>query len=887
MRSFTRFIFLTAIIFSVSRCAMAQGIRGHISNEKGEPLSYATIYISETKTGTSTNLKGEYELPLNPGTYTITFQYLGYTPISHVVMVGNDFTTKDIVLTEQIYQMPEVIVRASEKDRAVYIMRKAIGMAPYHLNQVKEYKAEVYIKGGWGVNKMPRILMKQMNATANQVAIKEGDYYFTESVNIITFNAPDKYVHEVVSSRTTMPVGDTGASPMDFIQASFYQPVIVNMAISPLAPNAFSHYDFRFMGATRQGDFIINKIQVIPKRESQQLFRGFIYIVSDDWAIQSLDLSNKNMAGVVKLKELYMPVEKSLWMPVSYEFNMDISMFGIKAVANYSSSVKYTEVIPDKSITATAVATDEGIKETNSPEEDKKLKEIESILSKEQLSSSDMVRLSKLNEKSSKSKKKEPLEVVDKTKLIIDPDASKKDSTYWEKIRPIPLTDIERLSVLNDTIADSLRKGNNTLVLSIGKKKANNDKEKSKSSKAMSFTKAVVMGTQWKFNDTSSITFNGLARLKALSFNTVDGFAIGTGFTWMCKTGKTSRIFLNPSAKYAFNRQAFMWNINSGYNFNSMKQSFIGLRFGSLSKDFAPSGVSPLLNTYSSLFLKYNWMKLYQSTHASVSYRSEIVNGLKLGLSASWEKRGVLENKTTFSLLKPDRDYTPNIPPNPFVNGEVAGYDAMIPVNHSNVSFAAELSYTPRQRYRITNNIKVNLEADYPTFHIYWKHGYNYNDTLSGHFDLLRGDISMHRNLGALREFRWNIGGGGFFRQKNLQIQDMYIFNTQSSMVLLNNYEDAFYLKPNYAIASPSQFAEAHLRYTSPCLLVKRLPLLSKTLIRENVSASWLWTPDYGNYYEAGYSLSEIYLVGEAGVYAGFRNTSFDSFGFRFVFIFN
>jgi hypothetical protein len=211
----------------------------------------------------------------------------------------------------------------------------------------------------------------------------------------------------------------------------------------------------------------------------------------------------------------------------------------------------------------------------------------------------------------------------------------------------------------------------------------------------------------------------------------------------------------------------------------------------------------------------------------------------------------------------------------------------MIPVNHKDVSFVAELSYTPRQKYRITNNAKVNLRADYPTFHILWKHGYNYNDTLSGQSDLLRGDISMHNELGAMREFRWNIGGGGFFNRKNLQIQDMYIFNTQTSMVLLNNYEDVFYLKPNYAIASPSQFAEAHVRYTTPCLALKRLPLISKTLIRENLSASWLWTPDYGNYYEAGYSLSEIYLFAEAGVYAGFRNTSFDSFGFRFVFIFN
>jgi len=885
MKSSRRIIFILALTLTVPYISLAQGIRGHISNDKGEALSFASIYISQAKMGTATNLNGDYELALDPGTYTVTYQYLGFTPVTHVIIVGNDFTTKDIILTEQIFQMPEVVVRASEKDRAVYIMRKAIGMAPFHLNQVKEYKAEVYIKGGFGIKKLPKIIQKRINANTNQAPIKEGEYYLIESVNIISFNAPDKYVHEVVSSRTTIPMGDSGASPLDFIEASFYQPVIIDMAISPLAPNAFSNYTFKFMGSTRQGEYMINKIQVIPKRESQQLFSGFIYIVNDDWSIQSLNLSNKNMAGVVKVKELYMPVEKDLWMPVSYEFNMDFSMLGVKAVANYSSSVKYTEVVPDKTISEKVQATVTEIKETIDPKEEKKLKEIESIMSKDELTSGDMVRLARLNEKTSKPKEKESLEVVDKTKVIIDPDATKKDSAYWERVRPIPLTEVERLSIINDTISDSLRKGSNTVVISLGKKKES--KEKAKPSKTMEIAKAVVMGRQWKLNDTNTIYFNGLVKLKTFTFNTVDGFSMGTGLNWTYKTGKTSRLYFNPTARYAFNRQAFMWGINSGFNFNSMKQSYIGFRVGSTSKDFAPSGVNPVLNTFSSLLLKYNWEKLYKSDYAAINFRSEIVNGLKLGLSSSWEKRGVLDNSTNFSIFKPHREYTPNIPVNPYVNGEVDGYAAMTPVNHNNLSFTAELSYTPRQRYRISKNAKVNLSADYPVFHILWKHGYNYNDALSGHFDLLRGDISMRRDLSALREFRWNIGGGGFFNHKNLQFQDMYIFNTQTSMVLLNNYEDAFYLKPNYEISSPSQFAEAHIRYTTPCLAVKRLPLLSKTLIRENLSASWLWTPDYGNYYEVGYSLSEIYLVGEAGVYAGFRNTSFDSFGFRFVFIFN
>jgi|WetSurMetagenome_2_1015567.scaffolds.fasta_scaffold12146_4 hypothetical protein len=887
MRSFAGFILLIIIFLATHLDTAAQGLKGHISNEKGEPLSYATIYISEARMGTATNLNGEYELSLASGTYTVTFQHLGYTPVSQQIYIGNNVVEKNIVLSEQIFQMPEVVIHASEKDRAVYIMRKAIGMAPYHLNQVKQYKAEVYIKGGWGINKMPKMLQRQMNAKANDKEIKEGEYYFSESVNLITFNAPDKYIHEVVSSRTNMPFNEAGSSPMDFIQASFYQPVLVDMAISPLAPNAFSHYTFRFMGATRQGDFIINKIQVIPNRESQQLFSGFIYIVEDEWTIQSLDLSNNNMAGTVKLKELYMPVEKGLWMPVNYEFNMDISFIGIKAAANYSSSVKYLDVEPDKNLPVPSGLIASSVAGIQDSSKDKTMKEIENILAKDKLSSADMVRLSKLNEKSTKPKGKEPLEVVEKTTYLIDPNATKKDSTYWDTIRPIPLTDVERLSVVRDSVKDSLSKGSNMLVLSLGKKEKEKTKDKAMQHKGVDFTKAMLKGKQWKIDDNNSLNFNGLISLKTFSFNTVDGFTAGTGLTWLCKTGEYSKLSVNPVFRYAFNRKDLMWSVNSGYDFNSMKHSALGLRFGSTSTDFSSSGVSPLLNTISSLLFRYNYKKLYESSFAGMSFTSEISNGLRLKMFANWEKRSVLENTTDFSIFRPHRDYTLNLPPNPFVEGSVHGYNAMIPVNHNNLSFTTELFYTPRQRYRISNKSKINLDADYPTFHLLWKHGYNYNDTLSGNYDLLRGDLSMHSNLGAMRQLRWSIGGGGFFNRQSLQIQDMYMFNTQKSMILLNNYEDVYYLKSNYAISSPSQFAEAHIRYTTPCLLLKRLPLISSTLIRENLSASWLWTPDYGNYYETGYSLSEIYLFGEAGFFAGFHNLSFDSVGFRFIFILN
>ena len=63
--------------------------------------------------------------------------------------------------------------------------------------------------------------------------IKAGDSFLMESFNEMEFTAPDKYVQKVISYNSTFPEQGNEISPMNFIQASFYQPVLAEMAISP------------------------------------------------------------------------------------------------------------------------------------------------------------------------------------------------------------------------------------------------------------------------------------------------------------------------------------------------------------------------------------------------------------------------------------------------------------------------------------------------------------------------------------------------------------------------------------------------------------------------------------------------------------------------------
>jgi hypothetical protein len=196
------------------------------------------------------------------------------------------------------------------------------------------------------------------------------------------------------------------------------------------------------------------------------------------------------------------------------------------------------------------------------------------------------------------------------------------------------------------------------------------------------------------------------------------------------------------------------------------------------------------------------------------------------------------------------------------------------------------ISYTPRQRYRINGNIKSPRGSDYPSFSLTWKHGINEFPELQPkyrQYDMLKFEASKRRETGAFGEFNWRVRAGGFLNNKNVPFFDFFHFNTQSFPLLFVNYEDAFMLPEYYSLSTPEFFTEFHVKYTTPYLLIKLLPVISNTLMRENLSLSYLFSRYQKSYTELGYGISEIFLIGEIGVYAGFENLRYKNTGVKLV----
>lgn len=106
------------MLFSSISYANSGKIAGTVKNaQTGERLIGANIFITESAQGASTNLDGEYViLNVSPGVYTLRVTYVGYqTQMIQNVRVETDRTTTiDILLTEQLQEMGEIVVIAEQ-----------------------------------------------------------------------------------------------------------------------------------------------------------------------------------------------------------------------------------------------------------------------------------------------------------------------------------------------------------------------------------------------------------------------------------------------------------------------------------------------------------------------------------------------------------------------------------------------------------------------------------------------------------------------------------------------------------------------------------------------------------------------------------------------------
>jgi hypothetical protein len=870
-----RKLILSALIFLHSFCSNAQGIKGQITDENNQSIPNATIYIEEIQSGTTANVNGEYVIKLVPGKYSVSYKSLGYKTVKKELVISNTVVTANVSLSPEVYQLKEVTISSKGEDPAYAIMRKAIALAPFHLREVKYYESLVYLKGTIYIDKMPKLLSKVTSFEEGNVKIriKTGDVYTEESILEIAFNAPRFYKRKVRSLRSSFPGNSSSPiSPIVVIEASFYEPEIADM-VSPLSPQAFQHYKFKYEGYSEDGGQIINKIKVVPKRTSQDLFSGYIYIVDNKWCLHSVDLAITQFWGTLSVRGMFGNVNKNTWLPVSYSFNVVGNMMGIKGRYKYVTSIKYTSVKMNDAVANMNPSAQIKPKATDNHKITLEVDKIAKTIAKDNLSNREMKKVSKQISEVSAKQRKDTLtqvKIKEMTKREVDTMAQKRDTAYWNDFRPVPLTAEEVKSfdegpsaVIQKVKKDSVNLAKDTAYLTKKKNKMN--------------PFWIVGGKTVKLKmGKSNIRYSGLLQPDQFNFNTVDGFCYGLKSNMWLDLDSGKWVKIQPWVGYAFNRKAFMWELKTDYRYktHSGKWGALSFQIGHKSTDFnAQQGIHPFINSVYSLFFRENYMKLYDRKYVVFNNENDWNRFLKFSISIKYEYMNELENNSDYSFFyRNTENFTPNIPPN-------YRYASLNNGTWRNFVVSAGVTISP---YHKPRGDGYSREYNpYPQIFLNYTLGLPGIFNSNSDFQTIGLTATKRYWLGRNRIFKYQVNSTYWISSKNVFFSDFTQIKTSDIPFTFSRLDNTYQLLPFYTCNTNQWSIGGHVQYQTKLLLLKRLPIISNRIWTENLYFNYLHNPNATHYMELGYGLGQLWAVGEAAVFTSFENFKYRSVGVK------
>ncbi len=789
-----KIIFLALFLMSVSCSglfAQEVEISGTVHDTLGAPVSFASVYVKGSTKGTSANIDGAYTLKVSTGPVTLVFKAIGYKPVERTATMETG-SVVNVVMTPEAYTLEGVTISASSKDPAYAIMRNTIRNRKRHLVEVKEFSCSVYIKGLQKLVGAPKKFFgRDIQKTLDLDTNRKGILYLSESQSNYNYHRPDK-IHEVmVSSKVAGRNNAFSFNKASDLNINFYNNLVLENVlssrgfVSPVAENAFFYYEYKLLGISRYQGETINKIQVIPRREHDPVFRGIIYISDDSWRILGTELyltkqTGINLVDTLNIKQQFMKVENT-YMPsnINFEFNGDV--FGFKFEGYYLGVYNNYNLHPNF-----------------------------------------------------------PKGFFKGELLNVPPTVNKKDSVYWENNRPIPLTTEER--------ADYIRKD------SIARRKLSKAYLDSVEKVSNNFTVGKLLLSSYTINDRYNQRYLKLDPvMKSVFYNTVEGFGINYGVTFLKELPDYKSYTIRPELRYGFANNVFSANVHSNYIYDPAKRADVSLSFGSGMYDLNRFGTMSLLsNSLNSLFFERNYPKFFRKKFISAGTSRELTTGLQANVGLEYSSNHNLRNHSDFKFVeRDDREFTSNNPLRP--EAEIRLFP-----NYTALTANATLTYDLGRKYITRPEGKFYQDPVLPTLQLYYRKGIKGALGSDVDYDLLSLEIAQeHIPEGLFGYSSFMLSAGKFLNNKTVYYPDSKQFLGNNSLTALPELRRFMFLD-FYAYSTNRQYVEAHFEQNFAGLITNKIPLLRKLKLEEVVGANYLTQPDKKNYKEFYFGLQRL-----------------------------
>jgi hypothetical protein len=844
---------IIAVFLLLQASSIGQGVRGRVIDQDGNPLSFTTIFIPETGSGSVTNINGTYEIKLSPGTYNLNYQYLGYASAAKKVTVANEWITLDIVMAKQAYTLEAAEIDGGKEDPAYKIMRKAIAKSSFHRQQVEKYTCTVYLKGGGRLVDYPWFMRKTME----EEGIDTSATFVQESVTEVTYERPGKYTENVISIRSSGD--DQNSNPMNYINGSFYEDKVAGV-VSPLSRKAFGYYRFEYLNTFVDGDYNINKIKVTPRIDDEEFVSGYLYIVEDLWSIHSVDFKIHPQGINIRIEQNYAPIKPDVWLPISHHFQGDGKLFGFEFEFEYLATVsKYdVEINPDLDTEFEVLDIKTEQEEIAIAEEKKKPVSAteKKLLNGEEVSTKDLRKLMREYAKEERKEQDEP-DVIFERKINIDTLAYKQDSLYWQEVRPIPLTQSE---VKGYALQDSL-----TAEYA---KKAEGDTLTGKKGFQI---QDLILGGGYDLGNGNYININN--PLLSIRYNTVDGWNGEYGLKYYKRFENKNRLEIMPLFRYAVSRDKGFGKVTTGYTYGQgLKQGKVSLSGGSYYSQFnAQDAILPFTNTFTSLLAQNNFMKVYDRDFVEANWKQNVSAKWKVTAAAAYSRRTETRNTTSQVWFPADnKNYGSNRPENIELGSTAFGQSDAFKVNLTTTWLPFAYAYKRNDQY-----YSVDKQ---PTFTLKYEKAIPGIADATMDYDRLSLEVKYSMTLGLLGTLNLRTEGGTFLNNDRMDFMDYAHFMGNQTIFTRFDQLKGYAIAPYHLYSTNDEYLSTYVNFELRRFVFSQFQMLRLTGLTENINVNHLITPSVDNYTEVSYSLSNIFRLFRIDVTGAFVDGKYEDF---------
>ncbi|CAG5080344.1 DUF5686 and carboxypeptidase regulatory-like domain-containing protein [Parvicella tangerina] len=788
---------LSVISILLLGSTIAQSLSGFVQDETNAGIPFVNIYVKNQGSGTTTDADGKYFLRFtDPGVYDIVFSSIGYeTEEIKVIIEGTNEVNKNVWLVTDENELEEVIVNSKKRDPAYGIIASAISQKDRWNNQFNSSSCKVYIKAKEVISekekkKRQKEAEKELEAAENS---QDEDVFATAekkeqaanklkqpNMNMVEINLVRHFQQPNKIKEIREGYKKYGSSyGLFFLNTSeavfnFYDNLMslenlnVLPVVSPLHFSSVLTYKFKLVETTFEGTRKIYKIKVTPRKSGNASWEGFIWIMDKSFNITQVDLS-LDKGGLIlyndfNIKQTYQFLEDSIHTLKRQEFT-------------YTSKTNRSDFEGNTVVTYTDYV-------INPTFEKRYFKNEVAVTTQE---------------------------------------AYDQDTSYWEKIRPAPLT-IEEQNF--QRIKDSIYAYQNS--------------DRYLDSVDSVFNRITLLDVLW-----DGIEFSNRKKKRYMYFSSlaglldpfeIGGLRVGPDFTLFKKWENEKYISVSPGVDIGLRNGDIKYDFSLRGRYDPMHAGYAGIWTGKLFNTIVEN------DALSNLFLRSNWI---EENRFNAFTSRELFNGFYANLQFRYIDRHAID-KYKFNPEADDWFEGQNVP--------------LTFENYQTSIFVLGLNYTPFQKYMTEPNRKVVLGSKWPTFSFYFERGIPKLFGSDIDFSYISADVNQSFKLGTLGTSSYRIRAGKFINTNDLRYVDQVIFPRGdkwffASLMASMQIQDT-------TLTVRDQYLRVHFAHHFNGAIINYIPFVKKLGIHAVAGTSALYIKESNYRYLEGFiGLEKVFKV--------------------------